>query len=158
METSVKSTDWGWRKNDNSLVPIMTDKDPAPIDLLKFIRCNCKLTTKNPCSSNICTCRKHGLSCMTACGNCHGQNCTNIKVTQPELQSIDSEDDESRMHLIFFLKKCKELFKKYQKVYMYLLYFCIFYHLPRFCSQLENSSFLTLHPLKTFFSIQFPFD
>ena len=96
METSVKSTDWGWRKNDNSLVPIMTDKDPAPIDLLKFIRCNCKLTTKNPCSSNICTCRKHGLSCMTACGNCHGQNCTNIKVTQPELQSIDSEDDESR--------------------------------------------------------------
>jgi hypothetical protein len=89
METSVKSTDWGWRKNDNSLVPIMTDKDPAPIDLLKFIRCNCKLTTKNPCSSNICTCRKHGLSCMAACGNCHGQHCTNIKVTQPELQSIE---------------------------------------------------------------------
>ena len=62
METSVKSTDWEWRKNDISLVPIMTDKDPAPIDLLKFIPCNCKLTTTNPCSSNICTCRKHGLS------------------------------------------------------------------------------------------------
>ena len=96
METSVTATDWGCRKDGNILVPIMSDKEPAPFDLLKFIQCNCKLTTNNPCSSNVCTCRKHGISCMIACGNCKGQNCTNVKVIKPELQSIDSDDEDVR--------------------------------------------------------------
>jgi cytochrome c553 len=38
---------------------------------------------------------------MAACGNCHGQHCTNIKVTQPELQSIDSEDESRNAFDIF---------------------------------------------------------
>ena len=74
----------------------MSDNDPVPFDLLKFIRCSCKLSTENPCSSNVCTCRKHGLNCMIACENCQGENCTNVKVIEPEPQSIDSDDDESR--------------------------------------------------------------
>jgi hypothetical protein len=45
---------------------------PAPADLLKFIRCYCKVTSKNPCSSNSCTCHNNGLKCVTACGDCRG--------------------------------------------------------------------------------------
>ena len=55
----------------------MTDLAAALDNLLKFVRCKCKLTSKNPCSPNICSCRKNGLKCVTACGDCHGEGCSN---------------------------------------------------------------------------------
>ena len=73
-------TQWGWKADGKFLQPIMTDLDPAPQRLLKFIRCKCKLSTRNPCSSNVCFCRKHGLKCVVACGDCHGQNCQNTEI------------------------------------------------------------------------------
>ena len=30
--------------------PAMTDLDPAPDELLKFVRCKCKVKSKSPCS------------------------------------------------------------------------------------------------------------
>ena len=43
-----------------------TDLAAAPESLLKFVRCQCKLLSKNPCGTNIiCSCR---LKCVTACG------------------------------------------------------------------------------------------
>ena len=35
---------WGWRLNGNTLSPIMTDINVAPENLLKFVRCKCKLS------------------------------------------------------------------------------------------------------------------
>ena len=70
---------WGWKLDGSKLQPIMTDLEPAPESLLKFVRCKCKLSTTNPCGSNICSCRKHGLKCVTACGDCRGESCTNAK-------------------------------------------------------------------------------
>ena len=69
-------TDWGWKENENHLIPIPTTKDVAPENLLKVIRCKCK-STNNQCGTNVCTCRKHGIKCMLACGGCHGENCKN---------------------------------------------------------------------------------
>ena len=40
-----------------------------------FVRCKCKME----CTSKKCSCLKHGLKCVTACGNCRG-DCTNSKV------------------------------------------------------------------------------
>ena len=48
----------------------MTDLEPVPESLLKFIQCKCKLSTANPCGSNTCSCRKHGLKCITVCSDC----------------------------------------------------------------------------------------
>ena len=31
--------EWGWKEEHNTLVPIMTDQDPAPPTLLSVIRC-----------------------------------------------------------------------------------------------------------------------
>ena len=45
--------------------------------LERVIRCKCELISKNPCGTNICSCRKNGIKCMPACGNCHGNNCNN---------------------------------------------------------------------------------
>ena len=47
----------------------MTDKAPAPDELLNIIRCKCKVTSKKPCGGHTqCSCRKNGLKCMAACG------------------------------------------------------------------------------------------
>ena len=35
--SSIDPIGWGWRKENNLLVPIMMDLDPAPLDTLNFI-------------------------------------------------------------------------------------------------------------------------
>eukprot|EP00111_Clytia_hemisphaerica_P014829 TCONS_00043701-protein len=74
-------TEWGWLRTDDHLRPIPTDKVIAPPEILKVIRCKCKSTSKNQCGTNLCSCRKNGLKCMSWCGDCHGENCTNKKVS-----------------------------------------------------------------------------
>ena len=81
---------WGWKLDGTVLVPVMTDLDAAPESLLKFVRCKCKLSSKNPCGSNICSCRKNGLKCVTACGDCRGESCKNAEEVIPDL-----EEDEN---------------------------------------------------------------
>ena len=34
-------------------------------------------TSKNQCGTNVCSCKKNGLKCMSACGGCHGEDCNN---------------------------------------------------------------------------------
>jgi len=63
---------WAWKLDNSKLQLIMTDLEPAPESLLKFVGCKCKLSTANPYSSNTCSCCKHGLKCVTACGDCRG--------------------------------------------------------------------------------------
>ena len=75
----LDATQWGWKVADNQLTPIFTDLDAAPEGLLNFVRCKCKLTTANPCGSNSCSCRKHGLKCVAACGECRGESCRNAE-------------------------------------------------------------------------------
>ena len=75
--TCLKETDWGWKLQDGAFIPIGTDIEPAPEDLLKIVRCKCKSDSRNPCSSNICSCRKNGLQCVASCKNCCGVSCEN---------------------------------------------------------------------------------
>ena len=77
---------WGWSLVQGRLAPIQVDLPPAPETLLQVIRCNCK----TDCSSNRCTCRKHGLQCSTACGNCRGIVCSNAPIVS--LEEVLKED------------------------------------------------------------------
>ena len=72
--------EWGWYFKGDQLLPIMTDMDVAPENLLKVVRCNCKTSSKNQCRTNLCSCRKHGLKCVSTCGECFGESCGNIEV------------------------------------------------------------------------------
>jgi len=65
-------TDWGWKEENGQLVPISTDLPAAPSEILHVVRCGCK----SGCSSSLCSCRKNGLLCMTAC-KCTGFECQN---------------------------------------------------------------------------------
>ena len=86
---------WGWRLDGTVLAPVMTDQDAAPESLLKFVRCKCKLTSKNPCGTNLCSCRKNGLQCVTACGDCHRESCNNA-----EEAILDLEESEEDMYIL----------------------------------------------------------
>ena len=76
--------EWGFQLQRGQLLPVHTDISPAPEELLNVIRCGC--TTD--CSSHRCSCRKVGLSCTTACGQCHGTSCLN------SMLPMDEEEEE----------------------------------------------------------------
>jgi len=82
--------DWGWKEDRNTFTPVMTDKDPAPDNLLNIIRCKCK----SSCASALCSCKKNGLSCVTACSNCHGEACSNTEPVCNNDAFSESESDE----------------------------------------------------------------
>lgn len=74
----LDTTKWGWNLENEYLVPIKADIDPASEFLLNFIRCKCKTTTKNPYGTTHCPCPKHGLKFVAACGGCRGELCNNM--------------------------------------------------------------------------------
>ena len=79
-------SEWGWKVEGDKLVPVMTDKRPAPDALIQMIHCNCL----EGCITLRCTCRRHGLECTSACGHCQNGNCDNMK-NDPV---IDAEDED----------------------------------------------------------------
>ena len=88
LDTNALPTYWGWKVENGIFTPIPMTLGPAPEGLLNFIRCNCKPTSRNPHSTNICSCRKNSLPCVAACGNCHGDGCGNAR------DEIDCPDDQ----------------------------------------------------------------
>ena len=77
LETpSLDVLEYGWKLGDQGYAPIPS-KDPiAPDFLLKFVSCNCL----GDCTTLRCSCKKQGVDCISACGNCHGNSCQNISL------------------------------------------------------------------------------
>jgi len=78
---SIDPLIWGWKLDNLKIQPIMIDLEPTPESLLKFVGCKYRLSAANPCGSNTYSCRKHGLKCVTACGDCRGESCRNAEET-----------------------------------------------------------------------------
>ena len=95
-EAELNSEEWGWRLSENGYDPIVTDNIVAPESLLKFIRCKCKITNKEMCATNICSCRKHGLKCMPTCGYCRGEESSNIRANISEALRHEVVDEPER--------------------------------------------------------------
>ena len=90
------------------LTPVMTDIAAAPESLLKFVRCKCKVSTKNPCGANICSCHKNGLKCVTACGDFRGESCQNAE--EISFSSENKEFDQDHI-LVYSLSVSKVNFQ-----------------------------------------------
>ena len=58
-------------------------------------------TTKNPCGSKTCTCRKYGIRCLRFCGECRGTECTNSKACIRTLKRTKQSEIEKRKVTIF---------------------------------------------------------
>ena len=41
-EATLLPQDWGWKESDGMLFPVTPDLGPAPIELLRIVRCNCQ--------------------------------------------------------------------------------------------------------------------
>ena len=85
--SKLNALEWGRKLDRGLLRPVMTDAAPAPDDILKFIKCNCK-ALNNLCGSYQCSCRKNGMKCVPACGICHGLSCSNRG------DDVTAEDDD----------------------------------------------------------------
>jgi hypothetical protein len=77
---AMKPENWGWRLSADNYIPVMTEKKPAPQSLLQIIHCKCK----SGCDTARCTCRKNGMPCTLACGECMGTSCNNSEPTSLE--------------------------------------------------------------------------
>ena len=88
-QCDLLAEEWGWIHKDTGLHPILTDMPPAPVKLLKIIRCNC--TTD--CATAKCTCKKHGMKYSMACGHCHGSLCSNANGFLKDEDDSDSAED-----------------------------------------------------------------
>ena len=82
-------SEWGWKIEGDKLVPVMTDKSPAPDELIQMIHCN----FLEGCNTLRCTCRMHGLECTIACGHCQDGNCDNMK----NAPVIDDENEKEEV-------------------------------------------------------------
>jgi hypothetical protein len=98
---ALNPCDWGWKSEMNQLIPIETDISSAPEEMLKFIRCKCKTDSRQPCGNNTCSCRKHGLQCVTACKNCQGHECMNGRVEENENEMDDYDVDANLFERLF---------------------------------------------------------
>lgn len=78
--------EWGWLIENGQLMPVKTDRPPAPEKLLLVSKCNCR----SGCNTQRCSCKKHNIECSSLCGHCKGLTCSNSPV--PDF--VLDEDDE----------------------------------------------------------------
>jgi len=76
----LNAEEWGWKVTDGKMTPVQNDSEPAPQELLQFVRCNCKAG----CGTQCCACRSIGLEWTVACEECRGM-CENAS----ELDNTD---------------------------------------------------------------------
>ena len=80
-EIQLDPCEQGWQfKNGLNLSPITTDREVAPENVFKVIKCNCK-ESANQCGTNRCFYRKNGLVCFMTCGKCYGEEHENKQIS-----------------------------------------------------------------------------
>lgn len=97
---------WGWKMRNSTLTKVLTDLDRISEKLLKFVRSKFRIISKYSCSTNICSCRNYGLTCITACINCKGNNCNNISLA---LQEEDKWEDDANLFQRPFTLFCLQI-------------------------------------------------
>ena len=100
MSVELNPLDWGWKLSNGHYCPIMTDLNVAPDNILRFIRCNCNISKKRPCSTNTCSCKKHGLVCVSACANCNGIDCENCE-NEVDMDDFSDEEEDRNIFDVF---------------------------------------------------------
>ena len=74
---------------------------PVPEELLKFVRCKCKVASTSLCSTKLCSCLKHGFTCVTACSDCRETECSNVSEATPDEE--EWEEDANLFERLFWV-------------------------------------------------------
>ena len=94
---SLAPFSYGWQESESGgYEPVGTLDEIAPPAVLNLTTCNCNISNpETACKNDTCQCRRLGLKCLTACGKCHGTDCTNGKVdtvVNDEDSDVELED------------------------------------------------------------------
>jgi hypothetical protein len=89
-KVGLDAEEWGWKIVDGRMIPVQTTQDVAPRELLEFVRCQCK----SGCSTKHCGCKKTGIPCTTACGECKGV-CENMGGGDDGTEMTDGTDENN---------------------------------------------------------------
>ena len=100
MNVEFNPLDWGQKLSNGHYCPIMTDLNAAPHNVLRLVRCNCNISKKRPCSTNTCSCKKHGLVCVSACGNCNGIDCENCG-NEVDMDDFSDQEEDRNIFDVF---------------------------------------------------------
>ena len=79
---------FGWRKNDSYLQPVLTDRKPFPDVITELTFCSCRKS----CVTMRCSCKRNSFKCTEMCSCCNCEN--NDEIYDKEELFIDSDDDE----------------------------------------------------------------
>ena len=80
---------YGWKKEDEILVPVTTVLPAAPKAVIELVKCGC---VKSKCAQNSCACRSNGLNCTELCG-CFADEETCLNTGHDDEMS-DSDEEE----------------------------------------------------------------
>ena len=75
---------YGWTVGEHGYEPVPTLDPMAPEELLQFTTCICH----GDYSNRRCSCKKHGVTCISTCGVCKGITCRNCSH-----DDVESEED-----------------------------------------------------------------
>lgn len=85
---SLNPSDYGWTLGVHGYEPVPA-LDPMAPELLKFTSCNCH----GDCSNRRCSCKKNGVTFISACRVCKGISCKNC--SHDVVQSEEDIDNDS---------------------------------------------------------------
>ncbi|KAH3852488.1 hypothetical protein DPMN_094998 [Dreissena polymorpha] len=91
MANNMKPTIW--MENDQ-LIPIVTQSNPAPDELLQIIHCNWYVG----CKSSRCSYRRYRFPCTAVCDPCQTENCDNPKNSQEVCTEEEEVDTDNLTH------------------------------------------------------------
>ena len=95
--SALNPSDWGWRLYHGKYIPVATDLEIAPPDVLKVACVKCSADSKRPCGTRACLCVRYGLRCISACMSCAGISCENgsdIAVPDDETDLLGIDDQQ----------------------------------------------------------------
>ena len=95
LGNKLNPTDWGWRAQEGTLIPVETESPVAPDTLLTMVSCGCK---PDGCNTMTCSCKKLGLHCTTMCIKCSGHTCCNtapiiVEELEDENETVNATAD-----------------------------------------------------------------
>ena len=64
----------GWRREEECLMPVLSEEQAAPEAVVELLCCNCGASK---CASARCTCRRNHLQCTELCGCEANEECCN---------------------------------------------------------------------------------
>lgn len=106
LSTTVANLqEWDWKEHEQKYIPIATDIDIGPAEIMKAACCKCRSDSRKPCGGQNCMCNFYRLPCTTACKNCNETSCENR--SDLSIDFSEDQDDALRVDVVQETATCE---------------------------------------------------